>query len=78
MSKTDKTAPYFRAVVPRGECPRECGGGYPCKHFSLSKSLKAIRREMVRSERTRVRDAINKGEEPPTNQHKHRALWDLV
>jgi hypothetical protein len=32
---------------------------------------------MRRSERTRVRDAINKGTEPPTDQHKHRALWDL-
>lgn len=77
MSKTDKTAPYFRAVVPRGECQGSCDGGYPCKHFSSSRSLGVIRKKMVRAERTRVRDAINKGEEPPTDQHKHRALWDL-
>jgi hypothetical protein len=78
MSKTDKTAPYFRAVVPRGDCPRSCGGGYPCKHFSMSRSLGVIKREMRGSERAKVRDAIAKGEEPPTTQHRHRALWDLV
>lgn len=77
MSRTDKEAPYFRAVVPRGECPRKCGGGYPCKHFSSSKSLGVIKKEMRRSERTQVRDAINKGMDPPVDQHKHRALWDL-
>lgn len=77
MSRTDKTDPYFRAVIPRGECKGKCNGGYPCKHFSSSKSLGVIKKEMRRSERTRVRDAINKGMDPPVNQHKHRALWDL-
>lgn len=80
MSRTDKTAPYFRAVLPRGECPgvhQKCSGGYPCKHFSSSRSLKVIKREMIRSERTRVRAAISQGADPPVDQHKHRALWDL-
>lgn len=78
MSKTDKTAPYFRAVVPRGDCPRSCGGGYPCRHFSVSKSLGVMRRKMIRSERTQVRVAIDRGEDPPVNQHRHRALWDVT
>jgi hypothetical protein len=78
VSKTDKTAPYFRAIVPRGECPKECGGGYPCKHFSVSKSLGWMRKEMVRSERTRVRTAISRGDDPPVDQHRHRALWDVA
>lgn len=78
MSKTDKTRPYLRAVAPRGDCPRECGGGYPCKHFSMSKSLGVIKRKMIRSERTKVRAAINRGDELPVDQHKHRALWDLA
>lgn len=77
MSRTDKTTPWF-VVEARGDCPRECKtGGYPCKHFSSSGSLKVIKREMRRSERTRVRDAINKGVDPPVDQHRHRALWDL-
>lgn len=80
MPKTDKIAPY-RVIERRGECPRNCGGGYPCKHFSSSESLGVIKREMRCSERTRVRDAINVGmdefEDVPVSQHKHRALWDL-
>lgn len=76
MSKTDKTTPW-RVVKKRGDCPRSCGGGYPCKHFSSSKSLGIIRREMRGSERMNVRDAIRRGVDPPVDQHKHRALWDL-
>lgn len=77
MSRTDKTTPW-RVVERRGECPRDCGGGYPCKHFSMSKNLGMIKREMRGSERARVRDAIAKGVDPPVDQHRHRALWDLV
>jgi hypothetical protein len=80
VSKTDKTTPYF-VVERRGECRGKCEGGYPCKHFSSSENLGVIKREMRRSERTRVRDAINVGmdeyEDVPVGQHKHRALWDL-
>jgi hypothetical protein len=76
MSKTDKTAPWWVAQK-RGECSRShCG--YPCKHFSVSGTLGVIKRKMTRSERTSVRDAINRGVDPPVDQHKHRALWDVA
>lgn len=78
MSKTDKTAPYWRVVVPRGECKGKCSGGYPCKHFSSSRSLAVIKRKLKRSERTIVRAAIAQGIDPPIDQHKHRALWDVA
>lgn len=78
MAKTDKTTPLF-VVERRGECRRDtCGGGYPCKHISMSGRLKMIRREMKGSERASVRDAINMKVDPPVDQHRHRALWDLV
>lgn len=77
MSRTDKTTPW-KVVDRRGECPRDCGGGYPCKHFSFSGSLGVIKNKMRSSERARVRDAINKGTDPPVDQHRHRALWDLT
>lgn len=77
MSRTDKTTPYW-VVERRGECPRKCGGGYPCKHISMSKNLGIIKDEMIGAERAAVRAAIAQGKEPPTNQHRHRALWDLV
>lgn len=77
MSKTDKTVPW-RVADKRGECPRRCGGGYPCKHISVSNRIGPTRRKMISSERARVRDAINRGEDPPVDQHKHRALWRVV
>lgn len=77
MARTDKTTPY-RVVEARGECPRDCSGGYPCEHMSMSKNLKVIKRDKWSSERAKVRDSINRGEDPPVDQHKHRALWDLV
>lgn len=77
MSKTDKTTPW-KVAERRGECPRTCGGGYPCKHISMSKQLVIIKRELIKAERTRVRLAIARGDDPPVDQHRHRALWDLV
>jgi len=83
VSKTDKTAPLWVAEQ-RGECGRTFKGrcGYPCPHISMSSSLTVIKREMRRSERARVRDAIKVGmdeyENVPIDQHKHRARWDLV
>lgn len=77
MSRTNKTTPLW-VVEKRGDCPRKCSGGYPCEHMSMSSTLGIIKREMRRSERTRVRSAINRGVDPPVDQHRHRALWDLV
>lgn len=77
MSRTKKDRPYFRVVLPRGECKGKCSGGYPCKHFSSSRSLGVIKRKMIGSERAHVRTAIARGDDPPVDQHKHRALWDL-
>lgn len=77
MSKTDHTTPLW-VVTKRGDCPRRCGGGYPCKHMNMSGTLGVIKRKMIRSERTKVRTKLDRGEDPPVDQHKHRALWDLV
>jgi hypothetical protein len=48
----------------------------------MSSSLSVIKGEMRGSERARVRDAIAVGmdeyENVPTDQHRHRGLWDLV
>ncbi len=75
MSKTDKTTPW-RVAEKRGDCGRQCG--YPCQHINMSKQLVVIKRKLTRAERTRVRAAIAKGIDPPVDQHRHRALWDLV
>lgn len=77
MSKSDHTRPLW-VIEKSGEHQRECPGGYPCPHMSMSGTLRVIKREMRRSERTTVLDAINRGEDPPVDQHKHRGLWDLV
>lgn len=48
----------------------------------MSSSLAVIKGEMRGSERARVRDALKTGfdeyENVPIDQHRHRALWDLV
>jgi hypothetical protein len=77
MSRTDKTAPRF-VVKQRGECPRECGGGYPCKHVSMSDSIAVLKRQAWRRDRARLRDDLAHGREPSTTQHRHSARWDAA
>lgn len=78
MSKTDKTTPW-RVVKARGEHGRgECGAGYPCPHVSLTRRVRMYRQKATRQERTKVRLALARGVEPPTDQHRHGALWDAV
>jgi hypothetical protein len=76
MSRTDKTAPLWVAEA-RGDCPRTCGGGYPCKHISSSGSLAVLKRRYWRRDRTLLRSDLAHGIEPSKNQHRHDALWDL-
>jgi hypothetical protein len=79
MSKTDKDAPT-RVHEARGDCRRDtCGAGYPCRHISMHWQLKAIKNDLNSRERTRIRTAIQRGEDDIlTDQHRHAGLWDLV
>lgn len=77
MSGTDKTTPWWVADR-RGDCPKECGGGYPCKHFSISKTLGVYRQKHERSARTKLRASLSQGLEPAPTRHKNKALWDAT
>jgi len=77
VSGTDKTTPW-KVADKRGDCPRECGGGYPCKHLSISRALGVYKRKQERHARTKVRAALSQGLEPEPTNHRHRALWDAT
>lgn len=78
MSKTDKTTPW-KVVEKRGDCPRECKtGGYPCKHFSSSKTLGVYKRQDERKARTKLRADFANGVEPEPARHRHNAVWDAA
>jgi hypothetical protein len=78
MSKTDKTTPW-KVVERRGECGHgRCMAGYPCHHFSITKTLDRYRYKLNRQARARMRDALSKGREPEPYRPRHRAHWDAT
>jgi hypothetical protein len=77
VSRTDKTTPY-RVVQTRGECRRAHCAGYPCRHVSLTTYVATGRRGYLRADRFGVRKALARGDDPPIDQHRHRARWAAV
>jgi len=77
MSRTDKTTPW-KVAESRGDCPRACGGGYPCKHFSSSGALKVYKDKGNGRARAKLRADLAKGVEPEPVRHRHTGLWDLA
>lgn len=77
VSKTDKTAPNW-VQQKRGECPgnKDCGTGFPCKHYARSKEVQHVTHRETRHERTELRNQLAAGEEPLAMRHRYYGTWE--